>query len=89
MYAANASPVIPCAFPTISHGGECSGNESFCFFAGLAKLFGLVPGAAFSVAESHSLSTSFDISKHTTSLLFPIAIESLSLSTREIFAKTT
>ena len=84
MYAANASPVIPRAFPRSPHGGECSGNESFCFFAGLG-----LPGAALSVAESLSLSTSLDISKHTTILLFPIAIESLSLSTREIFAKTT
>ena len=84
MYAANASPVIPRAFPRSPHGGECSGNESFGFFAGLG-----LPGAALSVAESLSLSTSLDISKHTTILLFPIAIDSLSPSTREIFAKTT
>ena len=83
MYAANASPVIPCAFPTISHGGECSGNEGFCFFAGLG-----LPGAALSVAESLSLSTSVDIfANHTT--IFRATREGLSLSTLDIFAKTT
>ena len=82
MYAANASPVIPRAFPRSPHGGECSGNESFCFFAGLG-----LPGAALSVAESLSLSTSLDIPNHTT--IFRATIERLSLSTLDIFAKNT
>ena len=55
MYAANASPVIPNAFPTISHGGE-SILHNLCFFAG--------PGAALSFADSLSLST-LDIFFHT------------------------
>ena len=86
MYAANASPTIPCAFPTTSHGGECSGNEGFCFFAGLG-----LPGAALSVAESLSLSTSLDISAnhHPFTSIVRATREGLSLSTLDIFAKTT
>ena len=86
MYAANASPVIPRAFPRSPHGGECSGNESFCFFAGLG-----LPGAALSVAESLSLSTSLDISAnhHPFTSIVRATREGLSLSTLDIFAKTT
>ena len=82
MYAANASPVIPRAFPRSPHGGECSGNESFGFFAGLG-----LPGAALSVAESILLSITLDTSKHTT--IFRPVMKRISLSTLDIFAKTT
>ena len=78
MYAANASPVIPNAFPTISHGGE-SIPHNLCFFAG--------PGAALSVAESILLSITLDTSKHTT--IFRPVMKRISLSTLDIFAKTT